>query len=337
MIYLVLFLLTVQCITSVPVVSGTGDNEEEEIDNYKHYLEEAPKSLHLDPETLASLKTLLAGNITAADYIRLWNSSLRDWSDESKRHIVEKLVEARSRQKSHESDSDSENLGSKRKPSNMELVQKAVNRLRELDSLQEKQYEEHVAKEKAERVKQFLELPEEKRAEMIKHFKEEAEKHRKRPKVHQPGSDEQLKEYWEKQEGMERETFNPRTLFSEIDLDGDGHLSVHEVEAVLQRELDKVYDMKDPEFDPLEEKYDRNKMRQKFMEHYDTNGDYFVSLDEFLKGIESSYAKRDEDWKTAQDEEDMFETNEEELRRLASEAQKQAHVTEQSHPSSSKV
>ncbi|VDQ10789.1 unnamed protein product [Trichobilharzia regenti] len=161
--------------------------QQEEINNYKHYLEQAAKSLHLDPQTMASLKTLMTDSINAADYIRFWNSSLRDLSDETKRRIVEKLVEVHSQQKS-QSDSDSESLGSKKKPSNMELVQKAVNRLRELDSLQEKQYEEHVAKEKAERVKQFLELPEEKRAEMIKHFKEEAAKHRKRPKVHQPVS-----------------------------------------------------------------------------------------------------------------------------------------------------
>ncbi|VDQ11144.1 unnamed protein product [Trichobilharzia regenti] len=87
----------------------------------------------------------------------------------------------------------------------------------------------------------------------------------------------------------------------------------------------------------MEEKYDRNKMRQKFMEHYDTDGDYFVSLDEFTKGLESAAVKEDDEWKTAQDEEDMFETNEAELRRLASEAQQkqQAHVTEPSHPSSS--
>nr|CAX82610.1 Nucleobindin-2 precursor [Schistosoma japonicum] len=165
---------------------------------------------------------------------------------------------------------------------------------------------------------------------MLRHFKESAERHRRRPKIYQPGSEDQLKEYWEKYEGLDRESFNPRTLFADIDLDGDGYLNVNEIEAFLQREIEKVYNPEDPDFDPWEEKYDQIKMRQKFMERFDTDKDYFISREEFLKNVKVPYVLGDHYWKTAQDVEDVFETDESELRRLASEAQslEKDHLTD---------
>lgn len=37
-------------------------------------------------------------------------------------------------------------------------------------------------------------------------------------------------------------------------------------------------------------------MRQKFMERFDTDGDYFVSRDEFLRGVNQPYPSYDSDW-----------------------------------------
>ncbi|TNN15394.1 Nucleobindin-1 isoform 1 [Schistosoma japonicum] len=210
------------------------------------------------------------------------------------------------------------------------IKENIVDRLKKLDSEQETKYQKHVEEEKNNTVRRFLKHSDEERAAMLRHFKESAERHRRRPKIYQPGSEDQLKEYWEKYEGLDRESFNPRTLFADIDLDGDGYLNVNEIEAFLQREIEKVYNPEDPDFDPWEEKYDQIKMRQKFMERFDTDKDYFISREEFLKNVKVPYVLGDHYWKTAQDVEDMFETDESELRRLASEAQslEKDHLTD---------
>nr|AAW24929.1 SJCHGC06365 protein [Schistosoma japonicum] len=119
------------------------------------------------------------------------------------------------------------------------IKENIVDRLKKLDSEQETKYQKHVEEEKNNTVRRFLKHSDEERAAMLRHFKESAERHRRRPKIYQPGSEDQLKEYWEKYEGLDRESFNPRTLFADIDLDGDGYLNVNEIEAFLQREIEK--------------------------------------------------------------------------------------------------
>ncbi|CAH8471654.1 unnamed protein product [Heterobilharzia americana] len=322
MLYLVLLILSAKCVTSAPV-NTIKEEEKEPVDtiaHYKEYLKEASRSLHLDPNTLATIKKLLDNNVSIHDFL-FWNSSLRGVYDESKRRIMDELLGAGLKKRLLESDhpDGANNPEKTKRPSNMELVKKSIDRFKELDLFQIKQYEGHVEKEKNETVQRFLDLPEEKRSQLIEHYKKVLEKHQKRPKVHQPGS------------GYGQKIFQPRTLFSDVDLNGDDYLDVGEVEAILQPELDKAYDPNDPEFDPWEEKLDQTKMRRKFMDHYDKDGDYFVSRDEFVRGVTSDYARTDEPWKTAQDEEDTFETNEDEIRRLVSEAQlrRQVYITQQ--------
>ncbi|CAH8471585.1 unnamed protein product [Schistosoma haematobium] len=326
MIIFALFLLTIECIVSVPVIP-TLDNAEEAA-QYKKYLEEAPKAINVDPQTLASARKVFGENSSLDDLLLLWNTSLRDKHDETKRHLVEKLIKAHLKKAA---DSHPNTMGGIVYNSipgyETESPKKVVDQLKKLDTDQEKKYQEHVAKEKSDMVRKLSKFTEEERARMLKSLKEQAEKHKSHPRIYQPGSQDQLREYWEKYEGLDKESFNSRTLFADIDLDGDGYLNIHEVEALLQRELEKVYNPEDPDYDPWEEKYDQSRMRQKFMERFDTDGDYFVSRDEFLRGVNQPYPSYDSDWMTAQDEEDMFETNEEELRRLASEAQ----VKEQNH------
>ncbi|CAH8464526.1 unnamed protein product [Schistosoma mattheei] len=92
MIIFALFLLTTECIVSVPVIP-TLDNTEEAA-QYKKYLEEAPKAINVDPQTLASARKVFGENSSLDDLLLLWNTSLRDKHDETKRHLVEKLIKA---------------------------------------------------------------------------------------------------------------------------------------------------------------------------------------------------------------------------------------------------
>ncbi|CAH8470554.1 unnamed protein product [Schistosoma margrebowiei] len=328
MIIFALFILAIECIVSVPVIP-TLDNAEE-VAQYKKYLEEAPKAINVDPQTLASAQKVFGENSSLDDLLLLWNTSLRDKHDETKRHLVEKLIKAHLKKAADSHPNTMGGIVYNGIPGyETESPKKVVDQLKKLDTDQEKKYQAHVAKEKSDTVRKFSKFTEEERARMLKSLKEQAEKHKRHPRIYQPGSQDQLREYWEKYEGLDKESFNSRTLFADIDLDGDGYLNIHEVEALLQRELEKVYNPEDPDYDPWEEKYDQSRMRQKFMERFDTDGDYFVSRDEFLRGVNQPYPSYDRDWMTAQDEEDMFETNEEELRRLASEAQlkEQNHLT----------
>ncbi|XP_018648880.1 putative nucleobindin [Schistosoma mansoni] len=309
--------------------------EAEEAAQYKKYLEEAPKAINVDPKTLDSARKVFVENqlpsfmkfqldrqIPFNDLLLLWNTSLRDKDDETKRYLVEKLIKTHLEKAA---DSHRNTMGGvvhKTLPGyEAESPNKIVDKLKKLDDEQERKYQEHVAKEKSDMVQKFSKFTEEERARMLKSLKELAEKHKRHPRIHQPGSQDQLKEYWEKYEGLDEQSFNSRTLFADIDLDGDGYLNIHEVEAFLQTELEKVYNPEDPDYDPWEERHDQKKMRQKFMDRFDTDGNYLVSRDEFLRGVNQPYPSYDRDWMTAQNEEDMFKTNEEELRRLVSEAQ----------------
>ncbi|RTG88936.1 nucleobindin, partial [Schistosoma bovis] len=303
----------------------------EEAAQYKKYLEEAPKAINVDPQTLASARKVFGENSSLDDLLLLWNTSLRDKHDETKRHLVEKLIKSHLKKAA---DSHPNTMGGIVYNSipgyETESPKKVVDQLKKLDTDQEKKYQEHVAKEKSDMVRKFSKFTEEERARMLKSLKEQAEKHKSHPRIYQPvslkSSDYSSFSYYSTEFIMTLTTAN---MMIKVNLDGDGYLNIHEVEALLQRELEKVYNPEDPDYDPWEEKYDQSRMRQKFMERFDTDGDYFVSRDEFLRGVNQPYPSYDSDWMTAQDEEDMFETNEEELRRLASEAQlkEQNHLT----------
>ncbi|KAK4473845.1 hypothetical protein MN116_003177 [Schistosoma mekongi] len=320
MILFLLFILTPQYLVSVPVIPAS--EIPEEAAQYKKYLEEAPKALNVDKQLLASVKKLMEGNSSLDDFLLLWNESLRDMHSEKKRQLIERLLKVRLKSTPGRTPNVFGGSVLKDEPeSKTESLTELVGQLKKLDSEQMTKYQKHVDEEKNNTVRRFLKSSDKERAEMLRNFSESAERHRRRPKIYQPGSQDQLKEYWEKGKGLDREFFNPRTLFAEIDLDGDGYLDVNEIEALLQRELEKVYNPGDPDYDQFEASYDQTRMRKKFLERFDKNGDYLVSRDEFLIGGNLPYAPGDHYWKSAQDEEDIFETNESEIRRLASEAQ----------------
>lgn len=54
---------------------------------------------------------------------------------------------------------------------------------------------------------------------------------------------------WQSVDNLPKEEFNPQTFFQLHDLTGDGYLDNGELEALFQKELDKVYDKLNPEDD----------------------------------------------------------------------------------------
>lgn len=76
-------------------------------------------------------------------------------------------------------------------------------------------------------------MTEEQKTEAVRKHDEMAKKHKEHPRVHHPGSKQQLEEVWEEQDHMPKEEFNPKTFFALHDVNGDGYLDSEEVEALL--------------------------------------------------------------------------------------------------------
>ncbi|GFR03682.1 nucleobindin-2 [Trichonephila clavata] len=117
------------------------------------------------------------------------------------------------------------------------------------------------------------------------------------PKVHHPGSKPQLEQVWEDQDHMPREEFNPKTFFAMHDINGDGHLDVKEVEAILLPEVRKLYNPNNEEDDPVKMEEEFHRMREHIFNETDKNKDSLISLEEFLKMTQQQKLQQDEGWK----------------------------------------
>lgn len=58
-----------------------------------------------------------------------------------------------------------------------------------------------------------------------------------------------MEEVWQDVDKLPKDSFEPKTFFNLHDLTGDGYLDISELEALFQKELDKIYDKNAPEDD----------------------------------------------------------------------------------------
>jgi hypothetical protein len=82
-----------------------------------------------------------------------------------------------------------------------------LDRKRKDDFKQEEMWQEHRRRQK------LKEMNEQQRIKAEEEFKKKHEDLRHHEKLPQPGSKEQLEQVWEEDDGMNKETFNPRTFF----------------------------------------------------------------------------------------------------------------------------
>ncbi|XP_034534331.1 nucleobindin-2-like [Notolabrus celidotus] len=171
-----------------------------------------------------------------------------------------------------------------------------------------KKYEMTKEHERRERLKA---LNEEDRKKEEQHYEEMKKKHANHPKVHHPGSEDQLKEVWQEADGLDPMDFNPRTFFTLHDSNGDGFLDESELEALFTKELEKVYNPENEEDDMMEMEEERLRMREHVMNEVDTNKDRLVSLNEFMAATKKEEFTEKDEWETL-DQNPMY--TEEELR-----------------------
>ncbi|XP_060566152.1 nucleobindin-2-like isoform X1 [Ruditapes philippinarum] len=185
------------------------------------------------------------------------------------------------------------------------LIKKATSDLDEIDKRRRGEFKTYEMEKEHQRREELKNLDEEHRKQREEEYERMKKRHEEHPKVHHPGSKDQLEDVWEKTDHMDASDFDPKTFFKMHDIDGNGFLDQDEVEALFQKELDQVYDPNLPEDDMRERYEDMARMREHVFGELDSDGDRLISLEEFLKYTASQEFQKDEGWKTV-DEEQNF-------------------------------
>jgi len=309
---------------------------------YDHYLRQVVEVLESDPEFKKKLETANVSDIKSgkiAMYLEMVNHTVRTSLDELKRREIARLSELTRRQMMDSRgmepdgglilDTLSEARGKVDIPTHLDirnphsfemkdlenLIKKTTADLEEMDKQRREEFKEYEMEKEYEKQQHLNELDEQKRKEEEKRLEELKKKHQQHPKLNHPGSKDQFEEVWDKQDHLEDQEFNPRTFFFTHDINGDMEWDIEEVDALLQLELDKVYEAKNSpeEDDPREREEEMARMREHVFKEMDKDKNFRISFNEFIdytgRDGDNPEFKKDDGWKTV-DEEPYF--NEEE-------------------------
>ncbi|XP_054246327.1 nucleobindin-2 isoform X2 [Indicator indicator] len=192
------------------------------------------------------------------------------------------------------------------------LIKAATNDLENYDKTRHEEFKKYEMMKEHERREYLKTLDEEKRQREESKFEEMKKKHGDHPKVHHPGSKDQLKEVWEEADGLDPNEFDPKTFFKLHDVNNDGFLDEQELEALFTKELEKVYDPKNEEDDMVEMEEERLRMREHVMN--ETLDQQQLFTEDELKEFESHISQQ-----------------EDELRKKAEDLQKQKEELQRQH------
>ncbi|BFZ04048.1 hypothetical protein BsWGS_07088 [Bradybaena similaris] len=302
-----------------PVEGGSPESRPETGLAYDQYLREVVEVLESDAGFRKKLETanisdIKSGNI--AQNLEMVHHSIRTALDELKRREVARLqMLARLQLKGGQegvkkfeipSHLDVKNPHSFEMEDLKRLILQTTSDLEEFDKKRKAEFKEYEMEKEYEKKKHLSELSEAERKKEEARLEELKKKHADHPKLNHPGSRDQFEEVWDKVDHLEEQDFDPKTFFFKHDLNGDLEWSIEEVDAVLQLELDKVYDARNSpdEDDPVERQEEMNRMRQHIFEEIDHDKDFRISLNEFLlyTGRKGDESKKDEGWDTIEKE-----------------------------------
>ncbi|KIH62763.1 EF hand [Ancylostoma duodenale] len=185
---------------------------------------------------------------------------------------------------------------------------KTVQDMEAIDKQRQKEFKEYEMRKKAEEDHKLAQMDEEERKKAIHEAEEAKKRHNEHEKLKHPGSRDQLEEVWEETDHvschlqMDKDSFDPRTFFALHDLNGDGYWNADELEALFQKELEKVYNETDPDDDPRERMEEMYRMREHVTKQMDKNNDRLISLEEFLQDTEAQTPDKDPGWKDLGDQ-----------------------------------
>uniref|UniRef100_A0A1I8HPU3 EF-hand domain-containing protein n=1 Tax=Macrostomum lignano TaxID=282301 RepID=A0A1I8HPU3_9PLAT len=304
-------------------------------DDYKKYVEEVMAHLHMDKHFKSEWEkfknsTHKAGDL--ASQLEFVDHSVRTRLDEIKRNEVdrlnalEKMLEAKKAaagnpmreagvpihpdvfnmdqetiKKAH---LDHENPHSFEASDLEKLIHQVVSDMHRVDEAKQEQYKQYEMMKEHLRLRKLHKINDTKAREAAeKEYQEEKKKHKQHEKIHHPGSSEQLRDAWADEDHMDKDSFNPKTFFLLHDVNGDGHLDVNEIEALFLKELEKAYNRtNDTTVNALEKQHEMERMRQEVLDKVDTNKDMMISWDEFERWTKNPDFKKDDDWKTSEED-----------------------------------
>lgn len=297
-----------------PVEGGSEPDSEDQDTGleYDRYLKEVVMALEEDPEFRKKLEETNATDIKNGKisvHLEMVAHNIREKLDEIKRREVDRLrILAREKMKTMNGIQkiderilhhlDVQNPHSFEVKDLEKLIVKATNDLDELDKKRREEFKEYEMQKEHERQEELKKLPEEEKKKAEEKFDEQQKKHKDHPKLHHPGSKQQLEEVWEKKDHLDPNDFQPKTFFKMHDINGDGFLDEEEIEALFQKELDQMYDPNAPEDDMNERYEEMNRMREHVINELDKDKDKLVSFEEFMKYTASNEFEKDEPWET---------------------------------------
>uniref|UniRef100_A0A0R3RLY6 EF-hand domain-containing protein n=1 Tax=Elaeophora elaphi TaxID=1147741 RepID=A0A0R3RLY6_9BILA len=171
------------------------------------------------------------------------------------------------------------------------LVVKIVADMDELERQRKQDFKQYEMKKKAEEDHRMAQMMEMEREQYIQQMEEQRQRHNIHEPLKHPGSRNQLKKVWEDTDKLDKDTYDPTTLFGLHDRNNDGYWSYDELNTIFLPEIEKLNNFSDLE--RLEELY---RMRDHVMKQMDTDGDHRVSLAEFLADREAQEEKPDQGW-----------------------------------------
>jgi len=147
---------------------------------------------------------------------------------------------------------------------------------------------------------------------------------------HAPGHEKQMKEVWEKDDGLNPNDFDPKTFFRLHDITSDGVLDAKELEGMFYSEAKRLHEVAiqsgakkiTDEFVVGEE---MARMREFMMKSVDKDGDGMVSEDEFTAMSKSSDFKKDKQWKPVNPEAEITEKQMGSFKKLQQKLSRTAH------------
>ncbi|EFO16668.2 EF hand family protein [Loa loa] len=177
------------------------------------------------------------------------------------------------------------------------LVVKIVADMDELEQRRKRDFKQYEMK-KAEEDHKMAQMVQTEREQYIQQMEEQRRRHNKHEPLKHPGSRNQLRKVWEDTDKLDKDAYDPTTLFGLHDRNDDGYWSYDELNTIFLPEIEKLNNFSDLE--RLEELY---RMRDHVMKQMDTDGDHRISLAEFLADREAQEEKPDQGWEDIGDKE----------------------------------
>jgi len=280
---------------------------------YYRYISQVFSEIQNDPELSRALENLTEADMHAGgviDHLHLAKHDIRMRLDEIKRMEIErqrdlirqKKLTLEKKEGNEWHPMHHENKETFEAEDLLKLAKKHSHMLETLEKSRKRDFKLYEMKKEHDKKEKMKKMSTKEKEEFLKHEKEKEEKDKQHEKLHEPGSEAQLHETWEKDDELDPESYDSKTLFNLHDKNGDGYLDLYELETTLLSEVDKVYNESDPNTDLRERQEELDRMSEHMMESIDKDADSLISMDEWLKHNEDTNYKEDNEWKPLTEE-----------------------------------